>query len=181
MPLWLGTLRTAGRTKYPRNLTLKSFPALERSIRFLRKRMTEQPPSGGARVDLGDARDLVSIRNGTVDTVITSPPYLNAIDYMRGHRLALVWLGEGLERLRRIRSTSIGAERAPDDRRGRELFRRIKGAMGDVERLPRRYCMMVERYAEDLYRMMSEIARRASSKGNSHSRGWKQLSPGDFC
>ncbi|MYF29577.1 MAG: hypothetical protein F4169_12125 [Gammaproteobacteria bacterium] len=141
------------------------FPALERSIRFIRKRMTEQPPSGGARVDLGDARDLVSIRNGTVDTVITSPPYLNAIDYMRGHRLALVWLGEGLEKLRRIRSTSIGAERAPDDRRGRELFRRIKGAMGDVERLPRRYCMMVERYAEDLYRMMSEIARVLRPRG----------------
>ena len=135
------------------------FPALERSIRFLRKRMTDQPPTGGAKVELGDARGLVNIRNGTVDAVITSPPYLNAIDYLRGHRLALVWLGEGLEKLRRIRSTSIGAERAPDVRRGRELFRRIRCVMGDVDQLPRRYCMMIERYAEDLYRMMSEIAR----------------------
>ena len=135
------------------------FPALERSIRFLRKRLTEQPPNGSANVELGDARNLVSVGNGTVDAVITSPPYLNAIDYLRGHRLALVWLGEGLGKLRRIRSTSIGAERAPDDRRGIELFARIKWVMADVERLPRRYRRMIERYAEDLYRMMSEISR----------------------
>ena len=137
----------------------KVFPALERSIRFLRHRLTEQPPAGCARVELGDARGLVAMGNGTVDSVITSPPYLNAIDYLRGHRLALVWLGEGLENLRKIRSTSIGAERAPDDPGAHELLARIQSTMGDVERLPKRYCRMIERYAGDLYRMMSEIAR----------------------
>jgi len=44
--------------------------------------------------------------------VLTSPPYLNAIDYLRGHRLALVWLGHELGPLKEIRANSVGAERA---------------------------------------------------------------------
>ena len=135
------------------------FPAFERSIRLLRRWLGEYPPSGTADVEPGDARSLATVGNGTIDAVITSPPYLNAIDYLRGHRLALVWLGHGLKQLRRIRSSSIGAERGPDDPRVRTLFSRIRDAMGDLERLPNRHCLMIERYAEDLYRMLSEIAR----------------------
>ncbi len=135
------------------------FPAFERSIRFLRKRLTEHPPSGTARVERGDARELSNVGNKSIDTVITSPPYLNAIDYLRGHRLALIWLGHRLGELRRIRSSSIGAERAPEHRQNRKMFARILKAMGNVEKLPDRYYWMVERYAEDLYRMVSEVAR----------------------
>ena len=77
------------------------FPAFERSVRFLRKRLLERPPAWVAEVESGDARRLDTVGNGTVDAVMTSPPYLNAIDYMRGHRLALVWLGHGVKELRR--------------------------------------------------------------------------------
>ena len=135
------------------------FPAFEQSIRLLRRRLVEHPPSGEANVEPGDARSLETVGNGAIDAVITSPPYLNAIDYLRGHRLALVWLGHGLKELRRIRSSSIGAERAPDDLKVRTMFSRIREAMGNIEQLPNRYCLMIERYAEDLYRMISEIAR----------------------
>ncbi|MCY0093165.1 hypothetical protein [Hoeflea ulvae] len=65
-----------------------------------------------AQTHLGDARNLTVVENDSIDCIVTSPPYLNAIDYMRGHRLSLVWLGYDLVRLRSIRSTSIGAERA---------------------------------------------------------------------
>ena len=141
------------------------FPAFERSIRLLRRWLAEHPPIGTADVAPGDARYLATVGNGTVDAVITSPPYLNAIDYLRGHRLALVWLGHGLKQLRRIRSSSIGAERAPDDPKVRTLFSRIRGAMGDLDELPNRYRLMIERYAEDLYRITSEIARVLRSGG----------------
>ena len=135
------------------------FPAFERSIRLLQRRLSEHPPRGIAKVESGDARHLDTVDNASVDAVITSPPYLNAIDYLRGHRLALVWLGYGLEQLRGIRSTSIGAERAPDDPEARPLFSSIAAAMGNLDELPNRYRLMIERYAEDLYRMNSEIAR----------------------
>ncbi len=135
------------------------FPAFEQSIGVLQKRLLEYPPSGKASVARGDSRSLKTIDNGSVDTVITSPPYLNAIDYLRGHRLALVWLGHGLKQLRCIRSGSIGAERAPDDPRVHTLFSSIREAMGNLEQLPSRYRLIIDRYAEDLYRMISEIAR----------------------
>ena len=141
------------------------FPAFEQSIRSLRRRLAEHPPRGTADVDSGDARSLETVRNGTVDAVITSPPYVNAIDYLRGHRLALVWLGHGLKQLRGIRASSIGAERAPDDPGVRRLFSGIRQAMGNLEQLPNRYRLIVERYAEDLYRMISEIARVLRPRG----------------
>ncbi|MYF70664.1 MAG: hypothetical protein F4053_13685 [Proteobacteria bacterium] len=141
------------------------FPAFERSVRFLRKRLLERPPNQMADVKTGDARKLDTLGNRSVDAVITSPPYLNAIDYMRGHRLALVWLGHGVKDLRRIRSSCIGAERAPDDSGARMLFSRIWGRMGNLDELPDRYRLMIERYAEDLYRMISEIARVLRPEG----------------
>ena len=141
------------------NSTFQVFPAFEESIRFLQGRLAKHPPRGAGEVETGDARRLDSVNNGSVDAVITSPPYLNAIDYLRGHRLALVWLGYGLKGLRRIRAGSIGAERAPDSPETRNLFSRIGEAMGNLEELPNRYRLMVARYAEDLYRVTSEIAR----------------------
>lgn len=145
--------------KVLRESDFQVLPAFERSIRLLRSRLEEHPPRGTASVDLGDARCLKTVGDGTIDVVVTSPPYLNAIDYLRGHRFALVWLGYGLKELRRIRSSSIGAERAPDKPDIHKSFSRIREAMGNLDKLPNRHCSMIERYAEDLYQMVSEIAR----------------------
>jgi DNA modification methylase len=59
---------------------------------------------------LGDARQLHGLKRSTVDAIVTSPPYLNAIDYMRGHRLSLVWLGLKIPYLRSLRTASVGSE-----------------------------------------------------------------------
>ena len=64
---------------------------------------------GSAVVLNRDARCLRE--RGRYDLAITSPPYLNAIDYLRGHRLALIWLGYEIEALREIRARLVGAER----------------------------------------------------------------------
>lgn len=133
------------------------FEGVERSLQQVRKRLLAHPPWGGAEVELGDARALSSVQNGSVDAVLTSPPYLNAIDYMRGHRLSLVWLGYGLEELRTIRSDSVGAERGPNHLNV-EAFAEIESAMSS-EPLPPRHTAMVRRYAEDVYRLLSETAR----------------------
>jgi hypothetical protein len=67
-----------------------------------------------ARIMRADARFL-PLRDACADVVITSPPYLNAIDYLRGHRLSLVWMGHSVSSLRLIRSEAIGSERALHD------------------------------------------------------------------
>lgn len=65
--------------------------------------------AAAADVRLGDARRM-DMRGGSADMVITSPPYLNAIDYMRCSKFSLVWMGYTIGRLRRIRSEAIGTE-----------------------------------------------------------------------
>jgi len=83
-----------------------------RSARQLSRRHQPELIQAQATVQLGDARSLDHLERDSYDLVITSPPYLNAIDYLRGHRLALVWLGYLLGDLRKTRSASVGAERA---------------------------------------------------------------------
>jgi len=153
-------------------------PMFARSIKAVRKRLVDAPPPGGTAVGLGDARSLNGIEDASIDAVLTSPPYLNAIDYMRGHRLSLVWLGHRLGDLRTIRSTSIGAERAPDKPDDAEVHGAMRASMGEIDLLPRNFGAMIDRYVQDIRRMVDEIARvlKAGAKatfvmGNSCLRG----------
>ena len=128
----------------------------EKSVKSLRRRLSQPRFKGVASVELGDARCL-TLESDSIDAAVTSPPYLNAIDYMRGHRMALVWLGYSLIDLRAIRSNSIGSERAPDT--GSNVASSIRSAIGETEALPRRYQSMIDRYVGDVERMTAEIAR----------------------
>jgi SAM-dependent methyltransferase len=151
--------------KIAESSTFNVIPAFEKAVKQIRKLLMAFPPVGEANVSLGDARFLRSVGNGDVDAVLTSPPYLNAIDYMRGHRLSLVWLGYRLSDLRSIRSSAIGAERGPDHYRSGDLFHEIQEAMGPIEKLSSRDASMVARYAEDIYRLISEVARVLKPSG----------------
>jgi DNA modification methylase len=105
---------------------------------------------GTAHVSHGDARDIPSPFHGSFDLVLTSPPYLNAIDYIRGHRLALVWMGYTVSDLRSIRSASIGAERRIAlDRVTTLVNALVERAIGD-DALPARQRGMLQRYAGDM-------------------------------
>ena len=98
-------------------------------------------------MELGDVRDLSRDINGSFDAALTSPPYLNAIDYLRGHRLSLIWFGYPLDELQRIRGRSIGSERSlvaePVD-----IAPFIKESGGVL--LAERYRGWVRRYAAEL-------------------------------
>ena len=65
-------------------------------------------------------------RKGTAsekfDLIITSPPYLNAIDYMRGHKFSLIWMGHTIPELREIRSNSVGTERGMPELLNQETY-----------------------------------------------------------
>jgi hypothetical protein len=131
--------------------------AFDTSVRTVARLLLSMPPKQPVSVALGDARDLKNVSGASVDAVVTSPPYLNAIDYMRGHRMALVWLGHKLGDLRRIRSGAIGAERAPDRLSGGDI-RLVRRALGAPELTPRIESMVL-RYCHDISQMMSEISR----------------------
>ena len=137
----------------------------EKSVRAIRRRLLNTPKSGIAIIRRGDARYLNSVGDESVDIVLTSPPYLNAIDYMRGHRLSLIWLGHRYRDLSRTRSNSIGSERRPDALFEGEHHLAVKAAMGDLSALGRRHQGMVERYVMDMYKMMGEVVRTLKPGG----------------
>lgn len=59
----------------------------------------------------GDARSL-PVPDGSVDLIVTSPPYANALDYMRAHKFSLAWLGDPIPSLTSLRREYIGSESA---------------------------------------------------------------------
>ena len=130
----------------------------EKSVEWLAQRLEQQVPPGNCRVQIGDARALNKVEDDSVDAVICSPPYLNAIDYMRGHRLSLVWFGHQIGALRSTRSKLIGTERGPEEETAAlvsGLVRSIEPQRGFSPRLYR----IAERYADDMFRVVSEIKR----------------------
>ena len=154
------------------------FAGFTRAAALIAKRLEDSPPRARARVALGDARAL-DLEPGSIDAVVTSPPYLNAIDYMRGHRMSLVWLGHQLGALRSIRSAEIGAERAgaPKDEEA-EALKYSVDRIGAVDGLPPRTRHILERYVLDLralLRSLHEALRPGGSLvlvvGNSSVRG----------
>jgi DNA modification methylase len=58
----------------------------------------------------GDARAM-PFADGVIDLIVTSPPYANALDYMRAHKFSLVWLGKSVGHLSALRAEYIGSER----------------------------------------------------------------------
>ncbi len=132
------------------------YQGLSRSLKTVRDRLRKSPPSPGAFVERGDARSL-PLEDASVDGILTSPPYLNAIDYLRGHKLSLVWLGFRLGELRSVRSNSIGAERYPEA--GTIAHTKVRDAIGNLDDLPQRHQAMINRYVVDIVSLACEIKR----------------------
>lgn len=147
------------------------------SVVSLTKLLDQREITGEAIVQRGDARALDLLDN-SVDLIITSPPYLNAIDYLRGHKMSLIWLGHSIPELRKIRSDSIGAERALDGealKQVNEMVSMIKGSADALEKLPlatiTRYAHDLTLFAGELYRVCKAGAEVVTVIGNSTLRG----------
>lgn len=110
-----------------------------------------------AKIRSGDARKL-PFESESIDMVITSPPYLNAIDYLRGHKLSLVWMGHSISSLRKLRSGNIGTEVSANLEES-DLITETMTQMCDVEMLGRRKKGMLARYVNDMRLVLAEIRR----------------------
>lgn len=135
---------------------LSSFQAsLSRIIDVLRE--LNGINSTKSHVCLADARDL-PIQSSTIDLIVTSPPYANAIDYMRAHKFSLVWLGYRIEELSRRRGTYIGAERRVEIETN-ELPPSTLDVLKPLEERDRGRARVLERYFCEMAAAISEMYR----------------------
>lgn len=130
-------------------------PAAKRVMRgCVDSRLRNAEPA--VSVSEGDARRL-HLGNNSVDLVLTSPPYLNAIDYMRCSKFSLVWMGKSVRDIRRIRSASIGAEAGKCGRN--DYAQDVVAKINLKPKLRARQEAILTRYVEDMRRVMRETAR----------------------
>jgi DNA modification methylase len=111
-----------------------------------------------ASVGFADARSL-PIEDNSVDLVITSPPYLNAIDYLRGHKFSLIWMGHSIKELRDVRTTNVGTEVIAKEDKKDVATEQIMNAMCKVHNLSSRNAGMLRRYVRDMRAVLSETKR----------------------
>lgn len=107
---------------------------------------------------LGDARKLTAESN-SFDLVLTSPPYLNAIDYIRCSKFSLVWMGHGIEELRDTRASSVGSEVSHDEALDDEVVKAVISGLGLKPKLSSRNNGILSRYVWDMRDSLSEVSR----------------------
>ena len=141
-----------------------AFPAnLERVLKnCISSRVSARGLATKAKV--GDARRL-PLGDASMDLVLTSPPYLNAIDYIRCSKFSLVWMGHSVNDLGRLRGRSVGTERGWYDG---EPDQDVKDIIQDMQLRPTlssRHNARLVRYIIDMRDAVREVARVLSRKG----------------
>jgi len=142
------------------------YEGFKSSVVTMRAALEARELRGTAIIQRGDARDTRLFVPNSVDLIVTSPPYLNAIDYLRGHRLALIWLGYTTSELRILRSSAIGSEAARHDaptEENKNLMERVfAGGLDFGTRLEQ----LVSRYAHDMLELAGNLNRCLVPGGN---------------
>lgn len=112
----------------------------------------------------GDARKL-PLAGGSIDLVLTSPPYLNAIDYMRCSKFSLVWMGYSINELSNIRGDSVGAESGDQAALENEDIKKVISSLRLSPRLSPRHQGVLAHYVDDMWRAVREATRVLSPGG----------------
>jgi DNA modification methylase len=102
------------------------------------------------------------VKARSVDLVFTSPPYLNAIDYLRCSKFSLVWMGYTISELRLIRSESIGSYSSGECHAALETIARREC---DWDGLSSRAQGILARYLSDTEKSLKTIKRVLSPSG----------------
>lgn len=130
-------------------------------------------------VKRGDARRL-ALQSESIDLVLTSPPYLNAIDYMRCSKFSLVWLGHNVSEIRQIRGESVGAEVSSEEALDAGW---VKAAIKELKLSPAlssRDHALLARYAWDMGHALAEASRVLRRRGRAVYVVGDSMSRGTF-
>lgn len=119
------------------------------------------------RIVGNDARDL-PVPNGSVNAVVTSPPYCSALDYTRAHMFAVAWLGDALKTTphdyRILGREYVGSEKAPlaestDEQSLPPPLHPQVDSIVDALQDDRKRAWIVHKYFREMFRVLVETAR----------------------
>ena len=130
-----------------------------------------------ATIRLGNACKMQDISSCSIDAIITSPPYLNAIDYMRGHKLSLVWMQYNLSKLKDICANSIGGQSTRSDYKDQDLESFLQDLPVNldkkIENLLRRYYQDLCSITKEAFRVLKFQRKAIYVMGDSQIKGCK--------
>ena len=138
-----------------------------------------QDAVGECRIVDGDARSL-PLPDCSVDLIVTSPPYANALDYMRAHKFSLAWLGDPIPSLTRLRREYIGSESPgsqatssvdPLPAKVEAVVERIREADATKSRVLRRYFADMSASISEMQRVLQPGSAAVIVVGPSTMRG----------
>jgi adenine-specific DNA methylase len=130
-------------------------------------------------VKRGDARKL-EMEDESIDLVLTSPPYLNAIDYMRCSKFSLVWMGHNVSEIRQIRGESVGAETSSDEALEASWVKSVIKELRLRPALSSRDHALLARYAWDMGHALGEASRVLRRRGRAVYVVGDSMSRGTF-
>ena len=114
---------------------------------------------GQSSIVAGDSRRL-PLRSESVDLIVTSPPYANALDYMRAHKFTLAWLGDPIPRLSDLRGHYIGSERQSNAASGKDaLPMSVQAVVNSVGEKDATKARVLSRYFHDMTAAIGEMTR----------------------
>ena len=111
----------------------------------------------GPLVSFGDAK-RIPLASNSVDLIVTSPPYANAIDYMRAHKFSLVWFKKSVAELGELRAAYIGSERVGRNGYG-QLPETADRVIATIEALDRSKARILRKYFLEMGEALSEMHR----------------------
>ena len=126
-------------------------------------------PQGQATIpDDTDARDMSVFKGDLFDLALTSPPYLNAVDYPRTHQLEMYWLGLATGSLQPLKRLHVGTEAV--FRKEYESLHKtgVPSADRAIKRIyeldPRR-AFIATKYINDMIKNLEEVYRTLKKGG----------------
>lgn len=153
--------------RYYTEAPLKPFEKFSASVeRVLNNTISSKSTNRGPEptILLGDARKL-PLESESIDLGLTSPPCLNAIDYMRCSKFSLVWMRERVVGLRQIRADSEGAEAGRSSTKDDLEITRVLEVMKLKPTLAPTQERILRRYVDDMREAIREVGRVLTGTG----------------
>lgn len=145
-------------------------------------------------VNFPDGMDARNIKyaEGYFDLAVTSPPYVNAVDYPRTHQLEMYWLGFAQDSLTALKKQNVGTESVyvrNYKNRHKIGVPEADKVMANIFEVDPRRAYIVFKYLDDMRKNLTEVykvlrkgGRYIIVVGNNRIRGqlfenWKYLMP----